>query len=68
MQSQIYWCVGFKYAFYEVSVEKQNLAEGESPLLRWGPEFTSQPLRTAESRSVLSEQQTDFWRPASRMC
>ncbi|KAM6139207.1 uncharacterized protein FYN12_001885 isoform 2-T7 [Phoenicopterus ruber ruber] len=49
MQSQIYCYVGFKYACYAVSVAKQNLGEDESPLLQWGPEFMSQPLKTAES-------------------
>lgn len=46
------------------SAAKQNLCEDESLLLQWGPEFMSQPLKTAESRSVLAEQQMDFWRPA----
>ena len=33
MQSQISWYVGFKYACYAVSVAKENVDEGESPLL-----------------------------------
>lgn len=47
---------------------KENLGEGESPLLQWGPGFMNQPLKTAESRSVLAKQQMDFCMPASRMC